>query len=47
MTDWRDIPMRMIALAEALADPNHVTSARRTIAARSTLETFMAAKEAA
>ena len=21
MTDWRDIPMRMIALAEALADP--------------------------
>lgn len=29
------------------ADPNPVTRARRTIAARSTLETFMAAKEAA
>lgn len=36
-----------IALAEALADPNPVTRARRTIAARSTLEAFMTAKEAA
>lgn len=36
-----------IALAEAMADPNPVTRARRTIEARRNLETFLNAKEAA
>ena len=36
-----------VLLRWAMDDPNPVTRARRTIAARSTLETFMNAKEAA